>query len=216
MGFACAFGTSTAGAQDSVFIDAQPTANNDSATADAATANEAPAEPPRGARHTTLYLAVPFFLTSGGAASDVVRWDPGAGIGAGLRAGWEFGSIVPEVHVGYFINGSGTEDIRHLAQLYVSLGARYQFLNASRVIPFAAFSVRGTMWRAVSTGSLDLDSGYRPSIGLTLGGGAVFEVNRSLAVELAVNVVTDFDTFDDVFGSPQVFVVPRLGLTAFF
>ncbi|MEM7606786.1 MAG: hypothetical protein AAF411_15630, partial [Myxococcota bacterium] len=94
-------------------------------------------------------------------------------------------------------------------------GARLQFLNASRFIPFVSAAFQGNFWEGFSEADFPIDSSFTFSPALIAGGGVAIEVTRSLGLEASVNVMADFDV-DDVFSSTQVLLIPRVGGTVYF
>lgn len=188
-------------------------------------AAQQPAEVERGARQTGIYLTVPIFLTNPtDALDDRQNWDPGFGIGIGGRFGWEFGMIVPEIHIGVQTNISNavspTEGpISRLTAFHFSLGARIQFLNPSRFLPFVAVAFRGNFWGYVTEdgfgGSVEYD--FNPAASGTVG--LAIELSQTIGLEAAVDVVANFGlalSDQSVIGGTDLMLIPRLGGTLYF
>lgn len=184
-----------------------------------------PAVAERGARQTGLYLTSPIFLTdpsqpSGGS------WDPGFGIGIGGRFGWEFGMLVPEVHIGIqtnfsgatLIDAGGTYDANRITAFHFSIGARLQFVNPSRFLPFVAVAFRGNFWGYTDEfgdGSVEYD--FNPAASGTVG--LAVELSQTVGLEAAVDVVANFGiaaSNEPILDGTDVLLIPRLGGTLYF
>lgn len=183
-----------------------------------------PAVAERGARQSGIYLTVPLFLTDPTGPSDET-WDPGFGIGIGGRFGWEFGMLVPEVHIGIQTNISSANfvdegPISRVTAFHFSIGARLQFLNPSRFLPFVAVAFRGNFWSYATEdgfgGSSEYD--FNPAASGTLG--LAVELSQTVGLEAAVDVVANFGIgslgFDSVLDGTDVLLIPRLGGTLYF
>lgn len=176
-----------------------------------------PAEVERGARQSGLYLTVPLFLTK---ATDIdgVPWSPGFGIGIGGRFGWEFGMLVPEVHLGIQTNFSGEADTSRITAFHFSIGARLQFLNPSRFLPFVAVAFRGNFWADVDAAGISSEYVFNPAASGTLG--LAVELSESIGLEAAVDVVANFGlgnlASDTLLDGTDVLFIPRLGGTLYF
>ncbi|MFK7998514.1 MAG: hypothetical protein AB8H86_02915 [Polyangiales bacterium] len=184
-----------------------------------------PAVAERGARQSGVYLTVPLFLTD---PTDVVTgrsWEPGFGIGIGGRFGWEFGMLVPEVHIGVQTNLSSAVfppidggAISRITSFHFSIGARLQFLNPSRFLPFVAVAFRGNFWGFVTEeggGSIEYD--FNPAASGTVG--LAVELSQTVGLEAAVDVVANFGiaaATESVLDGTDILLIPRLGGTLYF
>ena len=176
------------------------------------------AEPERLVRQISAYLSVPFFLTDGNIGTNVTTGNPvdvGPGFGVHGRFGWELGFIVLEGQVGYEIHGlSNTSST--FQDIWVGLGARFQLLNRSRMVPFVAaafrlnlFSERVSTTAGTSTVSeIDVDPGAQVALGLTV------EITRSFGIEVAVSSNFLFGV-GDYFQEFQFALQPWVGATLF-
>ncbi len=172
----------------------------------------------RGARQATVYLASPIHFTD---PANETRYpegfDLGGGIGIGLRFGWEFGPVVPQLGLGVQTNirsGGGGR----LTSLYIEAGARFQFVNTSRFLPFLSLMVRAdryTLHDERVDPSLTLNGNdFLP--GVLAGGGVAVELTRSFGIDASLLVLTTFPTSEEIIDSVQVSLVPRLGGTLYF
>lgn len=213
----------TASAQQDVFIQDDGTGvqqNQQQQQYQAQPQAAQPAVAERGARQSGLYLTVPLFLTdptdfSGGS------WDPGFGIGIGGRFGWEFGMLVPEVHLGVQTNFSGAvlaggDEVSRVTAFHFSVGARLQFLNPSRFLPFVAVAFRGNFWGFVDEfGGGSIEYAFNPAASGTLG--LAVELSQTIGLEAAVDVVANFGLGDSsIFDGTDLLLIPRLGGTLYF
>ena len=114
-------------------------------------------------RQISGYLSVPFFLTDGNIGQNPVTSeaaDAGAGFGIHGRFGWELGFIVLEGQIGWQLHGvSNTNSTWQ--DIWVGLGARFQLLNRSRMVPFVSAAFRLNIWsERVSTAGTSTVSEY--------------------------------------------------------
>lgn len=183
-----------------------------------------PAVAERGARQSGVYLTVPLFLTDATGPSGEA-WEPGFGIGIGGRFGWEFGMLVPEVHIGIQTNLSSAAfidegPISRVSAFHFSIGARLQFLNPSRFLPFVAVAFRGNFWSYATEdgfgGSSEYD--FNPAASGTLG--LSVELSQTIGLEAAVDVVANFGLGSlgnaSVLDGTDLLLIPRLGGTLYF
>lgn len=183
-----------------------------------------PAVAERGARQSGLYLTVPIFLTSPVDPIELDRREPGFGIGIGGRFGWEFGMLVPEVHIGIQTNfasgfdsfGSTDVAVSRITAFHFSIGARLQFLNPSRFLPFVAVAFRGNFWGvAYADGSSTAEYSFNPAASGTLG--LAVELSQTIGLEAAVDVVANFGIDPDgTLDGTDLLLIPRLGGTLYF
>ena len=149
---------------------------------------------------------------------DGIGWDPGGGIGIGGRFGWEFGMLVPEVHLGIHTNFSGAADTNRITAFYFSLGARFQFLNPSRFLPFVAVAFRANFWGYTNNeGFSSVEYDFNPAASGTVG--LAIELSQRVGLEAAVDVVANFGinaSDDPVLDGTDLIIIPRLGGTLYF
>ena len=164
-------------------------------------------QPERLVRQISGYLSVPFFLTDGNIGQNPVTLmnaDAGAGFGIHGRFGWELGFIVLEGQVGWQLHGvSNTAST--LQDIWIALGARFQLLNRSRMVPFVSAALRINIWseRVSSAGTstvteYDFDPGAQVGLGLT--------------IEISSNFVFGVG---DYFRDFQFWLQPWIGATLF-
>lgn len=169
-------------------------------------------------RQISGYLSVPFFLTDGNIGQNITTGRPvdvGPGFGIHGRFGWELGFIVLEGSVGYEIHGlSNTPST--FQDIWIGLGARFQLLNRSRMVPFVSaafrlnlFSERVSTSAGTSTVSeIDVDPGAQVALGLTI------ELTQSFGIEAAVSSNFLFGV-GDYFREFQFALQPWIGATLF-
>lgn len=169
----------------------------------------------RLARQISGYISVPFFLTDGTIVDDPVQSiDAGAGIGLHGRFGWELGFIVLEGQVGWQLQSlSGTDST--LQDIWIGLGARFQLLNRSRMVPFVSAALRLNIWsERVNTGGSSVVGEYDFDPGAQVGLGLTIEITRSFGIEAAVSSNFVFG-ISDTFRDFQFFLQPWIGATLF-
>ncbi|HJK90559.1 MAG TPA: hypothetical protein RMH85_18955 [Polyangiaceae bacterium LLY-WYZ-15_(1-7)] len=177
-----------------------------------------PQQPPppqqvRLQRQTSVYLSVPFHLTD----TDVFR--PGFGFHG--RFGWEFGYIVPEANIGWALNlvDLPTSD-ENIQTIFLTLGARVQFLNVSNVVPFVAAGFRMSWFSLYDEFGATSDWTFEP--GVTAQAGVAIELSQSFGLEFGIMGHVIFPVVNEVFvdgaGDPatQVLLQPYGGLTLYY
>ncbi len=174
-----------------------------------------PAAPERLLRQLSGYLSVPIVLTDGTIYdSTLVRADEAkAGFGIHGRFGWELGLLVLEGAVGwkiFAVDGPRGANL-NLQDLWVGLGTRLQFLNRSRVVPFAsaAFVLN---FLTVASGTARADYEFNPGAQVALG--VAIELTRNLGLEAAVSGDFIFP-IGDVLQRTQVALQPWVGATLY-
>ncbi|MEM1414189.1 MAG: hypothetical protein AAGH15_04785 [Myxococcota bacterium] len=165
----------------------------------------------RGARQASLFIPITFFVTN----ADI--FTGGAGIGA--RFGWEFQNFIPQLEAGVHVNGvEGTFGDVTLQNTWFGLGLRFQFLNASRFVPFIEGMVRFNLW-SINVLGTEIDNELQ--FGVHGGGGVTIELTRFFSIDLQVNLHASFDNagvFSSIPGSneTQLILEPRIGGTVYF
>lgn len=172
-----------------------------------------PQQPQRDPRQLTGYMHVPFFLSD----------DPLPGLGVSARMGWEFGMFMPEASIGFanhflpsdFVvpTTGGTRSFDHLQNIWFTLGARFQFLNPTRFIPFVSGAFRGNFWSYRSNDDVTTDFEFDP--GAQVSAGLAIELTPRLGMELAVQGNVNFPV-SDVFDKTRFVLHPVAGLTAYY
>ncbi len=171
-------------------------------------------EPPpdqRLIRQLSAYLGAPFWLTD----RDVLR--PGFSIHG--RFGYEFGFIVPEIQIGWMISvldeedtGAGVE-YSNLQNIWATLGARVQFLNRSRMVPFIAAGFRLNFFSKATSGSATATAyTFEPGAMVTVG--MAIELTRNFGIEVALSSTVIFGI--EVFDKVEAFLHPWAGATLYF
>lgn len=170
-------------------------------------------------RQISGYLSVPFFLTDGNIGQNITTGAPvdvGPGFGIHGRFGWELGFIVLEGAVGYEIHGLSNTNST-FQDIWVGLGARFQLLNRSRMVPFVSAAFRLNIFsERVSSGvagsstvsTYDVDPGAQVALGLTI------EITQSFGIEAAVSSNFLFGV-GDYFQDFQFALQPWIGATLF-
>ncbi|MEO0322472.1 MAG: hypothetical protein AAF447_05920 [Myxococcota bacterium] len=168
----------------------------------------------RGARQISLFIP----LTIWAQQTDLLT----LGGGVGARFGWEFNSLVPQLEVGIHVNPVDGADAT-LNNSWFGAGARYQFLNESRFVPFAEAMLRFNFFSlVVDTGVAFVESTTELLFGVHVGGGVIIEITRRFSFDAQLNVHFVFDSGSDLFvtgfdsGSTQTVIEPRFGGTFYF
>lgn len=186
----------------------------------AATPAPQPAQAPaqeRLTRQLSGYLSVPIMLTDGAIYDNANGWlgDAKAGFGIHGRFGWELGMLVLEGAVGWKIlavdSASSTLNL-NLQDIWVGLGARLQFLNRSRVVPYASAAFVLNFLTATAAGASSADYEFNP--GAQAAVGIAIELTRNLGIEVAVSGDFIFPV-GSVFDSVQVTLQPWVGATLY-
>ncbi len=184
-------------------------------TAPAPQAAQVPTEE-RMVRQLSGYLSVPIMLTDGVLLdnSSVRLGEAKAGFGIHGRFGWELGMLVLEGAIGWKIlavRSTSTASL-NLQDLWGGLGARLQFLNRSRVVPYvsAAFVLNFLSVVAAETARTDYEfnPGVQAAVGLAI------ELSRNLGVEVGVSGDFIFPV-GSVLDSVQVTLQPWVGMTLY-
>lgn len=177
-------------------------------------------EPERLGRQVSIALDVPLFLTN--------TQDVGAGIGAHLRFGWEFGMLVPQVKLGVATNflendtiGGAGERIGsdNINSLWATLGVRLQILNRTRFVPVIDAGLRLQFWSYPYYGGAYADD-YVFEPGISVSAGLAIELTARVGLEIGVDANAIFPTSDTFLGYPsdgtQFFLTPHIGGTVYF
>ena len=168
-------------------------------------------------RQISGYLSVPFFLTDGNIGTNVTTGmpvDAGPGFGIHGRFGWELGFVVLEGQVGWQLHGLSNTDST-FQDIWIGLGARFQLLNRSRMVPFVSAALRLNIWsERVSTGSTSTVSSYDFDPGAQVALGLTVEITQSFGLEVAVSSNFLFGV-GDFFQQFQFSLQPWIGATIF-
>lgn len=156
-------------------------------------------------------MGIPIWLTRG-------EVQPGFGFDG--RWGFVTGMVVPELGLGWQINGL-SDDLgsdRTLDVFYLSFGARARFENHSRVTPFVSGALDLNFWHWSGDTALACgyyycreSANYDFSPGMSMKGGVAFEVASQLALDAGLRLGSTFAT--GVFDRTQVWLSPFLALT---
>ena len=159
------------------------------------------------------HLVVPIWLTD-----DTSSISPGIGIQG--RIGWEFpGGLTLEGNIGVMANPISNDAMRldgTRTNVWLGVGARFAFLNASAFVPFVGAGVKLNIWQFTACDAVSCaDSDSEINLGANALVGAAYELSPFLAIEFGVEINAVFPA-DKFFGETELYLSPFLGGTLYY
>lgn len=149
--------------------------------------------------------------------SDVDRDDVSVGGSFNFIMGADLGYFVPEIDVGYMANQIDLTagDSEPLQRVHLGIGGRFQFPNASVLIPYLSAKFAAQWWKLNTLPTCNFfacgtGDGFRFAPGLKLGVGTTISFARSAAVDIGLRYGISF-TGDTVFPETRHWIEPTFG-----